>query len=47
MVGRSTMDEFTAVEIREYIPDDRDAVIDLLVELQAFERQFSPTHAAP
>ena len=34
-------------EIRAFAPSDRDGVVALMRELQQFERQFIPEHAAP
>lgn len=35
------------ITIRAFTPDDRAAVIELLLALQRFERAFAPDHAAP
>jgi ribosomal protein S18 acetylase RimI-like enzyme len=35
------------IDIRPYVDSDRGDVIELLIELQAFERQFSPYHVEP
>jgi ribosomal protein S18 acetylase RimI-like enzyme len=37
----------TAIEIRAFAPPDLAGVIDLMLQLQKFERQLVPDHAAP
>ena len=41
------MDSSAAIDIRPFTPSDRDRVIAMMRELQQFERQFIPEHAAP
>jgi ribosomal protein S18 acetylase RimI-like enzyme len=33
--------------VRSFVPPDRDSVVRLMLELQQFERQLVPAHAAP
>jgi ribosomal protein S18 acetylase RimI-like enzyme len=40
-------DPLVDTTIRDFVPSDRDGVIDLIIALQRFEMQYAPDHAIP